>query len=45
MKTALRRIARTGVVCTTDQVLRELLHRTTSPDVVAHSLQEQRRPG
>ncbi|MGW3668183.1 isochorismatase family protein [Streptomyces sp. NPDC005141] len=42
---ALRWIARTGVVCTTNQVLRELLHRTTSPDAVARPLQEQRRPG
>ncbi|GAB2965709.1 isochorismatase [Streptomyces pseudoechinosporeus] len=44
---ALRWIARTGVVCTTNQLLRELLHSRAAHDTSAtvRPVHEQRRPG
>ncbi|MET7941829.1 hypothetical protein [Streptomyces sp. NPDC005302] len=42
---ALRWVARTGVVCTTDQLLRELLHGRTSRGQGVSPVQEQGRPG
>ncbi|MFF3614981.1 isochorismatase family protein [Streptomyces sp. NPDC002580] len=42
---ALRWVARTGVVCATDQLLRELLHGGAAQDRRACPPQEQRRPG
>ena len=44
---ALRWIARTGVVCTTNQLLRDLLHSRAAHDASAavRPVHEQRRPG